>query len=606
MKKKLSPKQWIGAVLLLLLFVLFTYVFYRFFHEDTRFEKFVTSFFISELSSNPVSLHYTLTDASSYGIDEKSLSMPVYHAGEALGNLDKTREILTALQTFHPDRMSSANQYTYVLLTTYLRAKEACAMYPYFEEPLSPSSGVQASLPVLLAEYRISNVDDIESYLSVLFQIPSYFEGIMRYETEKAEQGLFMSDSSVDKVMEECGALMNPEELKNGSHFLIITFAERLNRLVEENLINESEAQAWQAENMRLLTTVVAPAYQRLADELFLLKGSGYPTQGLACYPDGQEYYRAYLRFSTGSYRKIPEIKQMLAEDFEKNYIAMISLLQEYPALKDSLNETEIAFPALTPEDMLSRLQEMIAQDFPEKNADAACTVKYVDDCLAKYSAPAFYLTPPIDNLKENTIYINREDTADGLSLFTTLAHEGYPGHLYQTVYSGRHLEASGTNPLRSVLYYGGYIEGWATYAELHSYDYAIRLAKESYPESEALYLADKLNRQIQLCLYSLLDIAIHYEGASPERVGQILSAIGLTGEEVVRSVYEYIAEEPCNYLKYYLGYLEIESLKEKAKAVWTTEGGEDAFSLYRFHTFVLDYGPADYKTLTRLLSQSR
>lgn len=608
MKKKLSPRQWIGAVLLLLLFVLFTIFIYDFFHEDTRFEKFANNFFLSELSTNPISLHYTLSNAAKYGVDESSLCLPVYQAGQALEEKGKIRETLDGLQNFHPKRMSSVNQYTYVLLSTYLTAKEACASYPYFEEPLSPSSGVQANLPVLLAEYRISSVKDIENYMSILFQIPSYLEGVIRYEKEKAENGLFMSDTCVDKVIEECTALMNPESLGNEDHFLQVTFAERLKRLVEQGIINESEAAAWRAENTRLLQTTVVPAYNRLADELFLLKGSGFNTQGLSYFEDGREYYRAYLCFSTGSYRKIPEIKQMLSKDFEKNYMAMITLLRQYPSLAASLGETDASFPALSPDDMLSKLRTMIAEDYPPvpaASSDAAvCTVKYVDESLAPYSAPAFYLTPPLDDLKENTIYINRMDTAEGLSLFTTLAHEGYPGHLYQTTYSGYYLRSIGASPLRSILYYGGYTEGWATYAEFHSYDYAIRLMHESHPETEPLYLADKLNRQIQLCLYSLLDIAIHYEGASYDKVKELLSAIGFTQEEAIRSIYDYIIEEPCNYLKYYLGYLEIESLRKEAEEVWTTAAGDSFFTLYRFHTFLLNYGPADYRTLSRLLKQ--
>lgn len=583
----------------MLLFILLTIFIYSRFHEDDRFEKFVNRFFLTELCSNPVNLHYTLTDPSAYGIDESSLTLPVYQPEQALKDMGKAKEARDSLLKFHPRKMSAANQYTYILLSGYLAAQEVCSSYPYFDEPLSPSSGVQSGLPVLLAEYRISSVADIRNYLSILSQIPSYLEGIALYEREKAAQGLFMPDASADKVIEQCAILMEPEKLASGQHFLEITFAERLEKLLSQGLITETEAAAWQSENVRLLTTTVAPAYDRLADELTLLKGSGNDMQGLSCYDGGQEYYRAHLRMATGSYHKVSEIKAMLAKDFEKNYTALIALLQEYPALSDSLSSDDTAFPALTPEEMLSELRAMIGEDFPAiQEESVTCTVKYVDDCLKPYSAPAFYLTPPIDDMEENTIYINDLFTSGGLSLFTTLAHEGYPGHLYQTVYSGHYLQKTGTVPLRQVLYYGGYIEGWAMYVELSSYDYAIRLTKEMHPETESLYQAEKLNRQIQLCLYSLLDILIHDEGASYERIAAILSAIGFTSEESIRAVYEYIVEEPCNYLKYYLGYLEIEALKKQAETAW-----DDSYTLYRFHTFLLNNGPADFRTLSRLLS---
>lgn len=562
-------------------------------------------FFVNELSSNPLNLHYTLTDPAAYGIDESSLTLPAYQADQALESWDNIQETLSSLKKFHPERMSASNQYTYILFSTYLESRKACAAYPYYEEPLSPVSGIQSELPILLADYRIASVNDIKNYLSILSQIPSYLEGIILYEHEKVDYGLFMSDASVDKVIEQCTLLMNQKDLEADTHFLEVTFAERLEKLVEQNMIDTAQAQNWQEENKRLLLTLVAPAYEKLADELTLLKGSGCNEQGLFYNTGGQEYYQAYLRQATGSYRTVPEIKSMLSEDFEKNYTALISLLRQYPALTDSLSSEDESFPTLTSENMLSLLQTLITKDYPAIPASTEqapqCTVKYIDESLAPYSAPAFYLTPPLDDMCENTIYINRLDAAEGLSLFTTLAHEGYPGHLYQTVYSGHYLQSVNALPLRRILNYGGYVEGWAMYVELSSYDYAARLIKDTNPDAETIYLASKLNRQIQLCLYSLLDIIIHYEGASFERVYQILSAFGFTQEESVRAIYEYIIAEPCNYLKYYLGYLEIEALKTQAETAW----GSD-FSLYRFHTFLLNNGPADYRTLGRLLSAAR
>lgn len=350
MKKKLSPKQWAGAILLLFLFILFTLFLYSRFHEDARFEKFAEKFFLTELCSNPVNFHYTLSNPAAYGIDESTLSLPVYHAGQVFDELEEIKATLSVLKKFHPESMSDSNQYTYILLSTYLTAAENCSSHLYYEEPLSPSSGVQSGLPVLLAEYRLSSSDDIENYLSILSQIPAYLEGIALYEREKAEYGLFMSDASADKVIEQCDTLMNRQELESDSHFLEVTFTERLAKLVEQKAIEASEAEHWQSENKRLLTTVVAPAYSKLADELTLLKGSGTNTQGLACYENGREYYQAYLRLTTGSYRTIPEIKKMLSEDFEKNYVSLITLLREYPALNDSLPSVNTTFPALSPE----------------------------------------------------------------------------------------------------------------------------------------------------------------------------------------------------------------------------------------------------------------
>ena len=226
--------------------------------------------------------------------------------------------------------------------------------------------------------------------------------------------------------------------------------------------------------------------------------------------------------------------------------------------------------------------------------------VKEVSASLEDYCAPAFYLTPPLDDTENNVIYINEKSTPQGLELYTTLAHEGYPGHLYQAVYSQRNMLSNEENPVRQIFWYGGYLEGWALYVEFISYDYATELAMEAGDIDAAYaYQIEKHNRNMQLCLYALLDVAIHYDGASYEQVHEVLGAFGILDADTTRRVYDYIAEEPANYLKYYLGYLEILRLKEAAKEQWG-----DEYSDLRFHTFYLDCGPSDFTTLKEALEQ--
>ena len=210
---------------------------------------------------------------------------------------------------------------------------------------------------------------------------------------------------------------------------------------------------------------------------------------------------------------------------------------------------------------------------------------------MEAYSSPAYYLTPPIDDLWHNTIYLNEPNITDDLTLYTTLAHEGYPGHLYQTVYSQSFLNQQNASIIRSLLHYGGFVEGWAVYVENLSYGYAAQLTKNE--EAAAYIEACRLNRNLHLCLYSYMDIAIHYDGATPEQIGRFLENLGLGQHTNAEAIYEYLVEEPCNYLKYYLGYLEFLSLKQQAKELW----GAD-YSDYRFHKFVLETGPSDFRSL--------
>ncbi len=607
MKRHLSFKQWAAALLLFAGFSAATFYCFHLGHADARFERFAENFFLEELQANPIHFHYSIDDPEAWQIDEERLKLPVYHAGEAADNVYALSRLSDSLAEFDPAKLSEANRFLYNLLCTYIDAAAHTAAYPYFSEPLSPSSGMPSELPILLAEYRLDTPEDVELYLAILNQIPAYFDGLIVFEQEKAAAGLFMSDTTADKVIRQCAELMNIEQLESNSHFLELTFNQRLEALQEAGLITQPEALAYEAENNRLLTTVVAPAYDRLADELTLLKGSGKDTCGLARHEGGQDYYTALLRMQTGSVRGIDEIKQLLFRDLQSNYEQMAILLAGNPALKEQFLKEQSLLPQMTPEEMLTFLEAAIRQNFPAipeatDDAPVQCRVKYVDDGLEPYTAPAFYMTPPMDNVWNNTVYINTLDTQGDISLFTTLAHEGYPGHLYQTLYSQQFWEKSGTTPLRSVLYYGGFVEGWAMYAELSSYDYAVSLAEEDHPEAADYYRLCRLDRQIQLCLYALLDIFIHYDGATLENVCDILSSFGSTNPEAMAAIYAYIAEEPCNYPKYYLGYLEIMELKKQAAALW---GENDSAFLYRFHCFLLENGPADFGTLTKMLYRS-
>lgn len=612
MKRSLSSRQWTFVLILFTALSVLTLRWYGSTHQDTKFRAFAKAFFLEEVQANPIHFHYTIDNPSAYGVDESSLTLPVYQAGDATNEVYALSAARKDLSAIDPDALSDDNRRLYELLDSYLAAAAQTAAYPYFSEPLSPSSGIPSELPILFSEYRLDDKADIENYLSILTQIPSYFDGLLVYEQEKAQAGLFMSDLTADRVIKQCNELLNADSVKNGTHFLEITFKERLQQLVDKKILTTAEADSYESEHNRLLTTMVIPAYDRLADGLTLLKGSGKNTCGLAGQENGRDYYRALVRLHTGSYRDMDEIKRLLARDLRFNYESLLALLSANPALKDMISETPSLLPEMTPEEILADLQSEIGEEYPpipagRDNAPIRSTIKYVDASLEAYSAPAFYMMPPIDNICNNLICLNARDTEDDLALFTTLAHEGYPGHLYQTVYSKRYQEQENILPLGNVLYYGGFVEGWAMYVELDSFNRAIELARESHPEAAIYYQVCRLDRQFRLGLYSLLDVAIHYDNASFEDVQKLCYCLGISDSANLAALYQYIAEEPCNYLKYYLGYLEILELKKQAAVLWSeptqvTVVYDDTDFLYRFHSFLLQNGPADYRTLARRL----
>lgn len=601
-RKKLTKKQWLLYLTVLVLSIAVILIFYLLTNDRKNFKDLTEELFYSELSGDTLSLHYTLASPEDYGLSLPA-ALPGYQPGSA-GNSKALQDTLDKLNDISPEKLSRDDAFTYHLLQQYLKLQIKGESFAYYDDPLSPSSGMQAGLPILLADYTFRSQKDVEDYLSLLDQTDTYFEGLALYEQEKAAAGLFMADYSAQKVIAQSDAIMNKQELSSGTHFLHETFHQRITELEQKGILTREQKDLYISENDRLLTTVMQPAYEALGDALIILSGSGFNEMGLSYYPEGKSYYEYLMASSTGSGRSVEEIKQLLYQDFQTNYAALLSLLKEHPSMAEYAVSPEEIFTFETPAEMLQDLQNRMAGDFPSFPSDddtftPSCIVKSVSDSMEDYSSPAYYLTPPIDDMSNNIIYINHQSMPDSLTLYTTLAHEGYPGHLYQTVYSQLYMNRQKVSPVRHLLHYGGYVEGWALYVENLSYRYAQNLAEDD--ETAAAFCeACRLNRNIQLCMYSLLDIAIHYEGAMPSEVQKILSSIGITSSQTARSIYEYIVEEPCNYPKYYVGYLEFVELQKEARSLW----GED-FSLKEFHTFVLETGPCDFTTLKECLNYS-
>lgn len=503
--------------------------------------------------------------------------------------------------------LSLQDQFTYDLLSSDLSHSLKGTSFFYYNEVLSPSSGAQGQYPILMCEYTFRSKKDIEDYLTLLSLTPDYFTSLYQLERERADRGLLMPDYSLRKTIKQCQTLITADALSGHHHFLQTTFEERIQNAVKEKIITGEEASSYQKKNESVLLHSVLPAYQTLSNNLSTLLTKGKSSGGLCHVENGKQYYKWLLQETTGSSEDPEDIYQELTNDYIKN----IGELREKAQLfSDSctLTEEEFSyFPQNDPDLILDDLTKRMANDFPSiasirTNTMTHVDVKHVSSSLEDYTAPAYYLTPPIDDVLNNVIYINDKNVPDGLQLYTTLAHEGYPGHLYQTVYYQLYSQSKNTPSIRSLLNYGGYAEGWALYTELYSYEYAGDLlvektGKDSYRDLYSLFACE---RKTQLALLSLLDIGIHYYGFSYEKAEKILQSYGITDTAKIREIYEYIEEEPANYPKYYWGYMEFMHLKESATHYWANQ-----YSDYRFHQFVLQSGPSDFTNLSKNLAKT-
>lgn len=534
--------------------------------SDRQFRTFTRSLFQTEVSANTISLHYTLRSPSDYGIAD----IPATYgnlSSDPIAAKASVRNVLSSLQEFDPDTLSSENALTFKILDTYLKNASTGTDYLLYQEPLGPVSGIHTQLPVLLSEYSFYDTQDVETYLALLKETPSYFDSVIRFEQKKAASGLFMPDYQADSVLDTCQSFIDMGK----ENYLVSTFNERIASL---DLLPENKKDSFQKENMKLVIEEIYPAYQNLITAIKSLKGKGMNEQGLSHFPYGKKYYEYLVRQTTGCNESISRLRLMTRAQILEDLSAMQKVL--FPA--DAALTQASVLEQTSPDSMLDDLRSKITDTFPEI-PDVDFQVKYVPESMQDYLSPAFYMIPAIDNLTENVIYINNGQTASGLNLYTTLAHEGYPGHLYQTVY----FSASEPDPIRSILDFGGYVEGWATYAEMMSYYLA------PLPKTEASLL--QKNSSVILGLYALADMGIHYDGWSITDTVRFFSDYGINDPNAVQSVYKLIIGSPANYLKYYIGYLKFYELKKEM-----ADAMGNQFSQKEFHRAVLDVGPAPFE----------
>ena len=534
------------------------------------FSEFCTTLFREEMKSNTMNLHFTLKDPKAAGIDSYEITLGSLSGDSPHNQARQLKKLSEELKKYAHRSLGEKERLTCRLLSDYISRQQNLAAYPYYDEPLTPSGGVTSQLPVLLAEYTFRNTRDIKDYLGLLSQMDTYFLGILDYEQKKADAGLFMSDEACLKVIEGCEVFTeHPDD-----NFLIDTFSNRLNAM---DGLTDTQKNTYIKQHSKVLSEHVIPAYRQMIKGLTMLLGRGHNNWGLCNFPEGKAYYEAVVSADTGCDDSVEDLFSQIAKARREDLTFCQNLLEKNPKLASQSPKPDAALKEENA--MLSRLQKEILTDFPAP-PQTEVEICHVDPALSEYLAPAFYITAPIDDISHNRIYINDAKNDTDIYYFTTLAHEGYPGHLYQTICTSSY----GAPEVLSLLNYPGYTEGWATYTEMQSFYYA-----GLDPDLASLL---QHNQAATLSLYATADIGIHYFGWEKEKNAAFWSEYGVDDTATVNRITDLILEEPGNYLKYYVGYLKFHQMREQLALE------NKSFSVSAFHEAILRTGPSPFSVL--------
>lgn len=541
---------------------------------NQAFESFTDELFLEEVTANTINLHYSLEDPAALGITDYEISLGDFSKEARTSSSNYLKETLSEVLSFDYEMLSLENQLTYDILMDYLNTQISLCKYDLYQEPLAFSGGMQMELPILFAEYEFSCEQDVKDYLKIIALTDEYFDQVMSFEAEKSNKNMFMSPDLCELVIDSCESFL----LEKENHYLITSFASRLDEL---DISNQKKA-SYIRQNQTILEKQLFPAYEKMIQELNQLKNTGKNDLGICYLENGKKYYELLVYAETGCENSLDTIFRRI-ENQRINDLLVCSKLQEEN--ENLIQESSyLEWEMSTPNAMLTSLQSAILEDFPTP-PDCNYEINLVNPALEEYLAPAFYIVAPIDNYTENVIYINDGSISSDIYTFTTLAHEGYPGHLYQTVMTYTY----GYPLVRSILNYSGYVEGWATYIEMMSYEYA------GLKDDVAKFLAH--NQAATLSLYATSDIGLHYYGWTLEEMKEFWAGYGITNESTIKQIAQLILSEPGNYLKYYIGYIEFLELKDYAKEIFGNE-----YSDKKFHQAILDIGPTSFSILEKYL----
>ncbi len=539
------------------------------------FDIFTREVFIHEVQCDAITLNYTLNYPENYGITDYTPTFGEFSIEESQNSYAEMENYLAALKEFDYNSLTDTQQITYDIFKEYLELQLSADKFLLYNEVLGPNTGLQAQLPVLLSEYHFTDKGDVEDYLLLLEDLPRYFKQIAQFEKQKSAAGLFMSDATADSIISQCEKFIVSRE----DNVLIEVFNDRIENL---DFLTSEEIISYKEQNKSLVFHSIIPAYELLMEQIESLKGTGTNNGGLCNFPNGKAYYEYLIASTTGSSRSIKEIDKMLTEGINTGLENMIAAANGDATIFDKVDT--VIYPLTEPTEIIEFLKSEITENYPALE-NVNYNIKYVHKSLEEDLSPAFYLTPPLDNYLDNSIYINGYSQYNLDDIFPTLAHEGYPGHLFQNVYFNQ----SNPDPLRMLLNFGGYSEGWATYVEMDSY---------SMMEMDRQIASIIMNNQMaSLCMYAQIDLGIHYYGWDLEDTLTYLENFGINSEEAAKEVYQTMVAEPGNYMKYALGYLEIMELRETAQ-----EKLGDDFSLKEWNTFFLDMGPAQFEVIEKYM----
>ena len=542
---------------------------------EEAFDELTREIFIDYASSDSLTLNYTLKDPSAYGInlEEATWGEVPLTEEEFAEEKAQTQAWLDRLNTI--SGLTGDRAVTYDVVKYYLEADLESYDYIYQTTNFAPMLGFQSQLPTTMAEYHFDDTKDVEDYLALLNSLGAYIDSLLTFEAQKADAGYGMCKSALEASIEDCQSFIASPE----TNLLIEVFPEKLEGL---NL-TEEEKNGYIEKNQDAVLNSIIPAYQAIIDGLSSQLDAAPENGSIASYEKGQAYYKYLLRTSVGTDKTPEELIELTESNLNTAIFSLAFIMNSNPDIFDDVENAQYSLS--DPEEIIEHFKATFTSEQMPEAPKASYTLKNVHTSLSERLSPAMYFIPRIDDIANNQIYLNLTDNT-GNELMPTMAHEGYPGHMYQITYYYN----TNPDPIRTVYECSGYVEGWASYVESLSYDYC------GFTDDVANFYRI-FNADMSLNLCCRVDLGIHYEGWDLTQTGEFIRQYLDFDDNTIQELYEAVLYNPTNYMIYGIGMDEITQMRETME-----EHLDDAFDIKDFHKQLLDLGPAPFSILKKYM----
>ena len=502
-------------------------------------------------------------DPSAFGIDESAVPVILGDLSEEHHAewITSCRRWLDRLQKFDADNLSEQYRFAYDTYIRYFENELESEDLFYYYEPLEEYVGIHVNLPLLFGLYTFRNIADVEHYLTLLQDVPRYFGQILAIEQKRAELGIFMTEASLEAILTDLDHVI---ENRNTS-YLQTTFREALD---DATWIDSEQKLAYYQQNDEIVRTVYTDAYQTLRDGLSALQPYCRAKVGAKeLGADSLRYFALQIRTESGSDWTIDETIDFLETSAMDLYYPLMAANNKSSGRKNTITTGTV-------EGDERYLKTLITDIVPPMPA-VSRTLRNIPPELQEGFSPAAYLIPPVDHYTDNTILINPTAKTNLL----TLAHEGYPGHMYQYTYQ----YALGTIPLfQMAIEPIGYAEGWANNAE-----YSIAKRADMFGTAECM--TSVLNSNLSNLIVLTASLKVNGKGATKEDVKAFLTEWGM--ESYLDRIYEIAVDMPIYYCKYVMGFCRQYEITENCREIFDFRD-KDYYEEY------LSWGPGGFDLL--------